>query len=197
MGRMAATRIPTEIARARGGMMKSRSYIAGVTGVALAVVWSVAVIHTVHSQSGRQKNANAKPSPTPASERQRQTPKTLPPPPVMTPTSAKSNTNDNVASADEVVRVSSHLVPVPTTVLDARGAAVTNLKIEDFELVVDGETKAISDLYRAETPVRMAMLFDNSGSLDASREFEKRAAIRFFRNVMRPVDQAAVYSVAT
>jgi VWFA-related protein len=86
---------------------------------------------------------------------------------------------------------------VPTTVLDARGAAVSNLKIEDFELVVDGEPKPISDIYRAETPVRMAMLFDNSGSLDASREFEKRAAMRFFHIVMRPVDQAAIYSVAT
>ena len=43
----------------------------------------------------------------------------------------------------------------------------------------------------------MAMLFDNSGSLDGSREFEKRAAIRFFRNVMRPIDQAAIYSVST
>jgi VWFA-related protein len=43
----------------------------------------------------------------------------------------------------------------------------------------------------------MAMLFDNSGSLMESREFEKRAAVRFFRNVMRPVDQAAIYSVST
>jgi VWFA-related protein len=41
------------------------------------------------------------------------------------------------------------------------------------------------------------MLFDNSGSLSESREFEKRAAIRFFENVLRPVDEAAIYSVAT
>jgi len=41
------------------------------------------------------------------------------------------------------------------------------------------------------------MLFDNSGSLSEFREFEKRAAIRFFRNVLRPVDQAAVFSVST
>jgi Ca-activated chloride channel homolog len=114
------------------------------------------------------------------------------------PAQAKSNTNDNSSEAgDEVVRVTSHLVPVPTTVVDARGVAIMNLRLEDFELTVDGQPKPISDITRAESPVRMAMLFDNSGSLDASRDFEKRAAVRFFRNVMRPADQAAIYSVST
>ena len=93
--------------------------------------------------------------------------------------------------------MTSNLVPVPATVVDARGVAVTNLKLEDFELRVDGQPNAISEVSRAETPVRMAMLFDNSGSLSLSREFEKHAAIRFFRNVLRPVDQAAVFSVST
>jgi hypothetical protein len=41
------------------------------------------------------------------------------------------------------------------------------------------------------------MLFDNSGSLDAEREFEKQAAMRFFRAVLRPVDEAAIYSIET
>ena len=95
------------------------------------------------------------------------------------------------------MRIASYLVPVPATVVDARGIAVTNLKLEDFELRIDGQPNVISDLSRAETPVRMAMLFDNSGSLSEFREFEKRAAIRFFRNVLRPVDQAAVFSVST
>ena len=103
----------------------------------------------------------------------------------------------NADEGEDVLRVTSNLVPVPTTVVDSRGVAITNLNLEDFELRVDGQVNAISDISRAETPVRMAMLFDNSGSLSASREFEKRAAIRFFQNVMRPVDQAAVYSIST
>ena len=41
------------------------------------------------------------------------------------------------------------------------------------------------------------MLFDNSGSLDFAREFEKQAAMHFFRRVMRPADEAAIYSVET
>ncbi|HYW72815.1 MAG TPA: VWA domain-containing protein [Pyrinomonadaceae bacterium] len=154
--------------------------------------------HSVLSQSGRQKkNANAQPSATPASTRPREAVTKMPPPPVMPSRSPTPAPESTPGQSDDVVRVSSHLVPVPATVLDVHGAAVTNLKIEDFELVVDGDLKPISDIYRAETPVRMAMLFDNSGSLDASREFEKRAAMRFFHSVMRPADQAAIYSVAT
>ena len=165
--------------------------------VAVAATWCSLITLPAHSQSGRQKNTNASASPTPGVTRPRQSTKTMPAPPVMPQASAKSNTDNGGNESDDVVRVSSHLVPVPAVVLDARGAAVTNLRIEDFELTVDGEPKLISDLYRAETPVRMAMLFDNSGSLDASRDFEKRAAMRFFRTVMRPLDQAAIYSVST
>jgi Ca-activated chloride channel family protein len=48
---------------------------------------------------------------------------------------------------------------------------------------------------RTETSVRLAMLFDNSGSLDFARDFEKQAARHFFRQVMRRSDEAAIYSV--
>jgi VWFA-related protein len=42
------------------------------------------------------------------------------------------------------------------------------------------------------------MLFDNSSSVLIARDFEKEAAIRFFRRVIRPEkDLAALYSVAT
>lgn len=164
-----------------------------LAGLALGMSLSYLAIPVTHSQSGRQKNANATaPSPTPAA-RPRQTTRSAPPP--MMPASAKSDSKspDDV----DVVKVSSHLVPVPATVLDVRGVAITNLKLEDFELTVDGQTRPISDITRTESPVRLAMLFDNSGSLDFARDFEKRAAIRFFHNVLRPTDQAAIYSVAT
>jgi VWFA-related protein len=69
--------------------------------------------------------------------------------------------------------------------------------LEDFELRVDGQLKTISELTRTESSVRMAMLFDNSGSLDFARDFEKQAAKHFFRKVMRPSDEAAIYSIET
>ena len=116
---------------------------------------------------------------------------------------AAPNTNASVAAdpdevdENEVVRINSNLVPVPASVLDAQGRAVTDLQLKDFELLVDGVRKEIGDLSRSETPVTMALLFDNSSSLRAGREFEIQAAVRFFKNVMRPVDHAAIYSVST
>lgn len=106
----------------------------------------------------------------------------------------KDNAGDEV-DPNDTVRVSSNLVPIPASVVDLKGLAVVGLKLDDFELRIDGQLKAISDLTRMETNVRMAMLFDNSGSLDFARSFEKQAARHFFRRVMRQGDEAAVYSI--
>jgi Ca-activated chloride channel family protein len=104
---------------------------------------------------------------------------------------------DEAVDENEVVRVESNLVIIPASVVDFRGRAITDLKVDDFELKVDGELKPIGDLSRAETPVNVALLFDNSASLSAAREFEKQAAVRFFQSVVRPIDRAAVYSIST
>jgi Ca-activated chloride channel family protein len=120
------------------------------------------------------------------------------PTPVATPAPDKAAATKEVEiDASDVVRINSNLVTVPASVLDSQGKAVVNLKLEDFELRVDGQPKPITDLGFADSPVRMALLFDNSSSLVASRDFEKQAAIRFFRSVLRPVDQAMIFSVST
>jgi Ca-activated chloride channel homolog len=147
----------------------------------------------IHSQSGRQKTTTP---PANNNTRPRQTTKSTTPP-GNTQTSKSDGKEGTSDDSSDIVRVTSNLVAVPATVVDSQGIAVTNLKLEDFELRVDGQPNTISEISRADTPVRMAMLFDNSGSLSESRDFEKRAAIRFFRNVLRPVDQAAVFSVST
>jgi VWFA-related protein len=169
--------------------------------VAIAIALILSATSKSHSQSGRQKPANSNANEndntrprqvsTPKNSNSSTTQQTHPP-------AAKSDSEQGKADeVTDVVRVSSNLVPVPTSVVDAGGIAVTNLKLEDFELRIDGQPNLISDISRAETPVRMAMLFDNSGSLSESRDFEKHAAVRFFQNVMRPADQAAIYSVST
>jgi Ca-activated chloride channel family protein len=116
-------------------------------------------------------------------------------------TPAAVNTSQPSAPAeiddDEVYKVESNLVPVSANVLDATGHAVTDLKLEDFELRVDGQPKPISDLSHSETPVRLALLFDNSMSIRPTRDLEKKAAINFFRTVMRPIDQASIFSIET
>ncbi len=99
---------------------------------------------------------------------------------------------------DDIIKVDSALVPIPVSVLNSVGEAVTNLQIADFELFIDGQKAEIGEIARSETPVRLALLFDNSSSVTIAREFEKKAAIRFFRRVIRPdKDLAALYSIST
>ena len=100
--------------------------------------------------------------------------------------------------SDDIIKVDSALVPIPVSVLNFTGQAVTNLRLEDFELLIDGKKAEISDIARSETGVRLALLFDNSSSVTIAREFEKKAAIQFFRRVIRPEkDLVALYSVST
>lgn len=130
-------------------------------------------------------------TPTPAAQTAPATP------PSQSASSSVSGDASQEAGEEEVVRVTSNLVPIPASVVDARGLPVLDLELKDFELEVDGVARPLGDLHRSDTPVVMAMLFDNSSSLRAAREFEKRAAIQFFRSVLRPTDRAAVYSIST
>ena len=172
------------------------------------VLLALSLATSVAAQSGRNKEKTPKPS---ASK-----PKS-PPGPIAEPAKSsqpesrnsrnsdsqtQSNDSPAVSSSEEIdssdtVRISSNLVPIPASVVDTKGFAITGLKLDDFELRVDGLVKAISAMTRAETSVRLAMLFDNSGSLDYARDFEKQAAKHFFRKVLRPSDEAAIYSIAS
>ena len=155
----------------------------------LAAMLTLCIALPVWSQSGRRNEPGkgGKPAPGPIADPSR---------PRRSIPIATSTPNDEVGDND-IVRISSNLVPIPVSVVDKRGQAIVNLKLEDFELRVDGTVRPLTDLTRSETSVRMVMLFDNSGSLDTAREFEKQAAIRFFRKVLRPKDEAAIYSIET
>ena len=150
------------------------------------------VLNADAAQSGRRKDNKAKPRPAPSPIAETTRPVYQSP---TTPTSQPTKEpGDDVDEAD-VVRVSSNLVPIPASVVDNKGVALTSLIVDDFELRVDGQLRPISDISRADSPVRMVMLFDNSGSLDMARSFEKHAAQQFFRRVLRPADEAAIYSI--
>lgn len=113
--------------------------------------------------------------------------------PTPTPT---PNINDD--ENGDVINIESALVPIPVSVIDnLSGRAVTTLELKDFELKIDNNRVEIGELFRSESPVRLALLFDNSSSVTIAREFEQKAAIRFFKRVLRPEkDLAALYSVA-
>ena len=170
----------------------------------VVMLLGISLTTVVFAQSGRNQGKAPKTSttktqssgsvagPAPPGGPQRPRPSTQSP----AKESPKDNSSDEVDESD-TVRVVSNLVPIPASVVDFKGIAVTGLRLEDFELRVDGQLKTISELTRTESSVRMAMLFDNSGSLDFARDFEKQAAKHFFRKVMRPTDEAAIYSIET
>jgi Ca-activated chloride channel family protein len=168
---------------------------------ALLLFTSLTFTPNLQAQSGRNRKQppatptgatrpKVVPSPTPAP---------APSPEKTAPTTSPASADSEIIEVDpdDIVRVDANLVTIPASVVDAQGKAVVDLKLEDFELQVEGQTKPLSELSRAETPVRMVILFDNSMSLREGREFEKQAAIRFLRRVLRPIDQAAIYSIYT
>lgn len=138
------------------------------------------------AQSGRKK-----PNDISTPER----PRVVYPPPVyIPPTPIPSPKQDD----DDIIKVDSTLVPIPVSVTDTQGRTISNLRLEDFELQIDNKAAEISEISRSQSPVRLALLFDNSSSVLVAREFEKKAAIRFFKQVIRPDrDLAALFSVAS
>jgi len=104
----------------------------------------------------------------------------------------------NREDQDEVIRVSSAIVSIPVSVADSAGRPIEGLSAKDFLLSIDGEQTEIEEFSKSESPVKLALLFDNSSSLVIARSFEKRASTKFLRTVLRPeIDSAALYSIAT
>jgi Ca-activated chloride channel homolog len=164
-------------------------------GVFLTIFFAFA--SSSFGQSGRVKPAE---TPTPKPKQTRPNVVYVPTQERTIPTSLPqtSPTPKKADDTDEIITVDSTLVPIPVSVLDNSGRAVSTLSLADFELRIDGKSAEISELSRSQTPIRLAMLFDNSSSVLIAREFEKDAAIKFFRRIIRPEkDLAALYSVAT
>src|SRR5689334_704053 len=68
------------------------------------------------------------------------------------------------------------LVRVNAIVRDKKGRFVTDLTSRDFEVFDGGISRPITDFRRDEAGVSVAMLFDISGSMEASLGFAREAA---------------------
>lgn len=118
-----------------------------------------------------------------------------PPPPTPTPTPVPTPKDEDV----DVVRVTSNLVMVPVSVVNSMGEPVHGLQLNDFRLEEQGREQQISELGNPEqVPLDIAILFDISSSVSQKGffEFQQKAAASFLRQVMKPVDRAAVFTIA-
>jgi Ca-activated chloride channel family protein len=98
----------------------------------------------------------------------------------------------------EDITLNSDLVTVVAAVTGKDGSFVGDLNKEDFEIVEDSVPQALSGFSREDSiPLELAFLFDTSGSVRERRDFEKKAAANFFRDVFRPQDHASIYLVNT
>ncbi len=119
-----------------------------------------------------------------------------PPPPKATPTPAPPKRAETIEDDSEVIRVTSNLVVVPTSVVDAQGNPVQGLKTADFQLEEEGKRQEIAEIGVAEqVPLDIALVFDVSSSTVKNFDFMKQAAAGFLREVMKPNDRAAVFTI--
>lgn len=95
------------------------------------------------------------------------------------------------AQSDTPIRVDVDVVNVLCTVSDKRGALITDLGKDDFDIRENGHRQKIRYFAReTDLPLTIAMLMDVSGSVREAIPAERVAAERFFDQVIRPTDHA-------
>ncbi|MEP6569056.1 MAG: VWA domain-containing protein [Acidobacteriota bacterium] len=119
-----------------------------------------------------------------------------PPPPTPKPTPTPAPLKDDDF---EVIKVSSNLVMVPVSVVDANGIAVRGLQVNDFRLEEEGRAQQITEIGNPdEVPLDIAILFDVSSSVSQKGffAFQQSAAASFLQQVLKPADRAAVFTIS-
>lgn len=96
---------------------------------------------------------------------------------------------------DDIIRIDTNLVTIPTTVFDHDGRYVTNLKKEDFQIFEDGVEQEIELFESVEQPVTVFLVLDVSGSMTNYMAELTQAANAFVRQ-LRPEDQVTAATFA-
>ena len=96
-------------------------------------------------------------------------------------------------------RSSTSVVSVTAVVRDRKGRFVRDLNRSDFLVAEAGQHKPIIDFRsQSDGPVKLALLFDISGSMRVgTRAEDARQAARHILSALRPSDQAALFSFDT
>jgi len=98
----------------------------------------------------------------------------------------------------DVIRTTSNLVMVPVSVTDDQGQAIQGLQVKDFRLDEEGKQQEIAEIGDPEQiPLDIAILFDTSSSVGSKGffGFQQQSAAAFLKQVMKPVDRAAVFTI--
>ena len=179
--------------RARSGLALRRllvlGAVAGLVAASMTLDFGLWTLDSAVAQSGRQTPAPPKPQPPPEAQGRR---------PVPAPGDSRPRRVGDEPQDENPLKLKADLVTVITSVTDSSGNQFNDLTQNDFQVYEDNKLQDIAGFYReGQIPLRLIFLFDTSSSIRHRFEFEQRAAAQFFRNVMRPGDQAALMSVST
>ena len=96
------------------------------------------------------------------------------------------------------IRVEVEAVNVLVSVTDRKDRFVTSLAKNRFLVYENGVRQRITNFkHETDLPLRIGLLIDTSASVRLKLDFEKQAATRFLRTVMRPRDRALLVEFDT
>jgi Ca-activated chloride channel family protein len=89
-------------------------------------------------------------------------------------------------------------VQLMVSITDQRGARQANLQAGSFEILDKGARAEILEVGRADgLPISIALLIDSSASITSEIRGVTRSATRFVKNLIRPQDRCAVFTIRT
>jgi Ca-activated chloride channel family protein len=91
-----------------------------------------------------------------------------------------------------------NLVELPVSVTSTTGQPVVDLKQENFSILENGKPQKVSSFnFAANLPISVGVLLDHSGSMEKRMEDAKKAAIDFFRSIVKKDDRAFIAAFAS
>lgn len=91
-----------------------------------------------------------------------------------------------------------NLVELPVSVNDAGGQPVANLTESNFSVFENGKPQKLTSFnFAANLPISAGVLIDHSGSMEKRMEDAKKAAIEFFKDIIKKDDRAFIAGFAS
>jgi VWFA-related protein len=100
---------------------------------------------------------------------------------VAQPKPRAASTPEEAAPTGAVLRATTNLVLVPTSVSDPMARPVTGLEKENFKLYDNGVEQAITHFAMEDEPIAVGIVFDVSGSMGNGLRHSRLAAQQFFK----------------
>ncbi|MBK9707197.1 MAG: VWA domain-containing protein [Acidobacteria bacterium] len=192
--------------------LKKQLSIYGV--LIMVLLGSGIVTYSVAAQAKRERRVTkpvetskeqqgAKPSPAGSTDKQQPKPDSTPAQAAADPQQQQEKPPVKAKEAApepeaEPIRINSNLVAVPVSITDENGNPVRNLKADDFELEEEGQIQQVQTLGEpGKAPIELALLFDVSRSVRNRFDFEREAASRFLKEVIKIGDTVSVFLIGS